>query len=452
MTDWDRVRVLWPDHYGLARGKYVPIRLAHQGANHCVCVFALGYDRSMAPAPGAYLLEGLPDTHVSFDTADIRQGWDDDATGVVIGDLTMHGEPLPVSPREALRRAVADWEALGYSPKVGLEFEAYVFSGGMETPRPYDTPHSMVYGTGPGSDPAGVIASLVRRAEAVGIAVESVNAEYDEGQFELTLEYGDALAAVDDAFLFRLLARESVLTATDSAGRPLGLDLTFLGKPFPGVSGTGIHVNLSLADAEGDNAFSDVSGAHGMSDLARGCLAGLIRHHRGMTALAAPTVNAYRRLRPGEINGYWANWGVEHRCAGNRVPSGAGPGMRIESRIGDGAANPYLLVAAVLQAARLGVAGGLECPDPLTADGFDEINTDVRCAHSLSEALDDMEADKALCEAVGSEVCANFVFNKREEWGRYTAEAGDEVVADWDVITGTEPLSQWELKQYLPYH
>ncbi len=452
MTDWDRVRVLWPDHFGLARGKYVPIRLAHQGANHCVCVFALGYDRSMAPAPGAYLLEGLPDTHVSFDAADVRQGWDDDATGVVIGDLTMHGEPLPVSPREALRRAVADWEALGYSPKVGLEFEAYVFNGDMETPRPYDTPRSMVYGTGPGSDPAGVITSLVRRAEAIGIAVESVNAEYDEGQFELTLEYGDALAAVDDAFLFRLLARESVLTATDSAGRPLGLDLTFLGKPFPGVSGSGIHVNLSLADADGNNAFSDAGGAHGMSDVARGSLAGLIRHHRGMTALAAPTVNAYRRLRPGEINGYWANWGVEHRCAGNRVPGSAGPGMRIESRIGDGAANPYLLVAAVLQAARLGVADGLECPDPLTADGFEEINTDVRCAHSLNEALDDMEVDEALCAAVGSEVCANFVFNKREEWGRYLAEAGDEVVADWDAIDGTEPLSQWELRQYLRYH
>ncbi|MCE2512889.1 MAG: hypothetical protein J4F50_10135, partial [Acidimicrobiia bacterium] len=78
----------------------------------------------------------------------------------------------------------------------------------------------MVYGTGPGSDPAGVITSLVRRAEAVGMAVESVNAEYDEGQFELTLEYGDALPAVDDAFLFRLLARETVLTATDAAGRP----------------------------------------------------------------------------------------------------------------------------------------------------------------------------------------------------------------------------------------
>ncbi len=452
MSDWDRIRVLWPDHLGLARGKYLPARLAHRGTGHCVCVFALGYDRSLLPAPGAYLLEGLPDTQVSFDPDTVQQGWDDESTGVVIGDLRMHGEALPVSPREALRRAVADWEALGYTPKVGIELEAYVFSGGLDDPRPYETPRSMVYGTGVGSDPHGVITKLVRRAEASGIAVESVNAEFDEGQFELTLEYGDAMWAVDNAFLFRLLARETVLTSTDASGRPLDLDLTFLGKPFGGVSGTGVHVNLSLADAEGNNAMSDEAGAAGMSDLARGCMGGLLHHHRGMTALAAPTVNAYRRLRPGDLNGYWANWGVEHRCVGNRVPRGAGAHMRIESRIGDGAANLHTLVATVLQAARLGFVGGLECPEPLTGDGFEEVDTDVHCAHSLSAALDDMEADEALCEAVGSELCANFVFNKRAEWDRYIAEAGDEAVDDWDAIDGTEPLTQWELKQYLPYH
>ena len=169
-----------------------------------------------------------------------------------------------------------------------------------------------------------------------------------------------------------------------------------------------------------------------------------------MTALAAPTVNAYRRLRHGELNGYWANWGVEHRCAGNRVPRGPGSHMRIESRIGDGTANVHTLVATVLQAARLGVVGGLECPDPMTTDGFDEVNTDVHCAHSLSAALDDMEADEALCEAVGSELCANFVFNKRAEWDRYTAGAGDDAVGDWDAITGTEPLTEWSSSSTCP--
>ena len=443
MTDWDRIRVLWPDHLGLARGKYLPARLAHKGTSHCVTVFALGYDRSMVPAPGAYLLEGLPDMQVSFDEADVRQGWDDGATGVVVGDASMHGEPHPVYSRHALRRAVAEWEAMGYTLQVGLELEAYVFSGGLASPMPYATPGSMVYGTGVGSDPTGVITEVVRQAEASGIPMESVNAEYDEGQFELTLEYGDAMRAADDAFLFRVMARETVQTAADRNGGPLGLDLTFLGKPFANISGNGVHVNFSMLDAEGRNALVDVSDPDGVSALARGCLAGLVQHHRGMTALSAPTVNAYRRLRPAQLNGYWANWGVEHRCAGNRVPRTAGPSMRIESRIGDGAANIHTLVATVLQAARLGVAGGLVCPDPLTGDGFEEINTDIHCAHSLSEALDDMEADEALCEAVGAELCANFVVNKRAEWDRYISEVASD---------DPETITDWEMRQYLPYH
>jgi len=408
-----------------------------------VTVFALGYDRSMAPAPGAYLFDGLPDMQVSFDEADVRQGWDDPATGVVVADASMHGEPHPVSPRHALRRAVADWEALGYVPKVGIELEAYVFSGGLDNPVPYPTPSSMVYGTGIGSDPSGVVTSVIRRAEVSGIATESVNAEFDEGQFELTLEYGDALRAVDDVFLFRVLARETVQTAVNAQGEPLGVDLTFLGKPFPGISGRGVHVNISRQDAEGRHSFVDPSAPHGLSQLARNCLGGLIAHHRGMTALCAPTVNAYRRLRPAQLNGYWANWGVEHRCAGNRVPRTTGPAMRIESRIGDGAANVYTLTATVLQAARLGVLDALECGEPLTGNGFDEINTDVHCAHSLSDALDDMEADEALIEAVGVDLCENFVVNKRAEWDRYITAAGSD---DPDTITA------WELNEYLPYH
>lgn len=441
---WDRIRALWPDHLGLARGKYLPVRLARRGTGHCVSTFILGYDRSMFPGPGGYLLEGLPDVLATFEESDVRQGWDDAATGVVVADLSMHGEPYAVSPRHALSRAVADWRALGYEPEVGIELEAYVFTHTPEGPKPYDTPSSMVYGTGLGSDPAGVITDVFRQAEASGIPMESVNAEFDEGQFELTLEHRDALTAADDAFLFRVLARETVLSATDAAGRLRGLDLTFLGKPFAGVSGSGVHVNFSLNDDEGRNAFAAHGG--GLSDLAKRCLAGLVAHHKPMTALCAPTVNAYRRLRPAELNGYWANWGYEHRCVGNRVPETSGPGVRIESRIGDGAANIHTLIATVLQAARLGVAGGLDLPEPETGDGFEEVNTNVHCAHSLAEALDDLEADPALRSAVGAELVDNFIANKREEWGRYAAAVAP---SDPAAVTG---ITDWELSEYLSYH
>lgn len=434
---YERIRLLWPDHLGLARGKYLPAHLAEQGTNHCVSTFALGYDRSLIPAPGSYLLEGLRDIHASFDPATVRPGWEDDRTGVAVGHLDMDGAPYTYASRHALEMAIAAWKGLGYGVKVGLELEAYVLEpegdGGW---RRWRTPRSMVYGTGPGSDPAGLLDGIMDAAATSKFRIESINAEFDESQFELTLEHDDALRAVDDAFLFRVMAREVALSR--------GLDLTFMGKPFSGVAGNGLHVNFSLSDAAGNNAMVETTASDGLSALVKSCLAGLVAHHQGLTPLCAPTVNAYRRLQPGELNGYWANWGYEHRCAANRIPGDRGPATRIENRIGDGSANLHLATAAVLQAARLGVADRLPCPEPLTTDGFEEINTDVCSAPDLARALVHLQADEALVNAVGTDVVENFVANKEAEWDRYIEAVGSDSPGD--------QVTQWELDQYLMYH
>lgn len=437
MNAYDRYRVMWPDHLGLARGKYLPARLAEKGTGHCVTTFALGYDRSMIPAPGSYLLEGLKDVWATMDPDSIKPSWEDDRTGVAVAHLDFEGSPYSFAPRHALQTAVADWAELGYSVKVGIELEAYVMEpdddGGWKR---WDTPRSMVYGTGPGSDPDGVIDDIMWTAERSGFKPESINAEFDEAQFELTLEYDDALKAVDDIFLFRVMAREVALAH--------GLDLTFLGKPFPGVAGSGVHVNFSLVDEHGNNGLIDGDAEDGLSALAKGCLAGLVEHHRGMTALCVPTVNGYRRLQPGELNGYWANWGFEHRCAGNRIPDVGGPGTRIENRLPDGSANIHLAVATVLQAARLGVVNSLPCPDPMIEDGFEEVNTDVHSAENLQDALADLAADTELQAAVGQDVCDNFLANKHAEWERFIAAEGS--------YEGGDQATAWELDEYLMYH
>ncbi len=437
MTEYDRIRVVWPDHLGIPRGKYLPAHLAHRGTAHCASTFSLGYDRSMFPAPGSYLLEGLKDVFSTFDPEEVHPGWEDEHTGVAVGHLDFEGEPYTFSARYALQRAVAAWEELGYTPKVGLELEAYVLepdgAGGW---RPWDTPRSFVYATGLAADPTGLIADIMRTAAASDFRVESINAEFDEGQFELTLQYDDALRAADDAFLFRIMAREKALAQ--------GLDLTFMGKPFTGVSGSGVHVNFSFVDGDGKNVLSDHAAPDGLSKLAKSCLAGLVEHHQGMTAVCAPTVNAYRRLQPGELNGYWANWGYEHRCAGNRVPETHGPGTRIENRLSDGSVNTHLAIAAVLQAARLGLADELECPEPLTGDGFEEINTDIASAPNLAIALEHLAADQALVEAVGADVCENFIANKEMEWDRYIAAVGED--------KGGGEVTDWEISEYLMYH
>jgi glutamine synthetase len=437
MTDYERIRVMWPDHLGLPRGKYLPAEVAERGTGHCATVFALGYDRSMIPAPGSYLQEGLIDVHSSFEPGSVRPGWEDDLTGVAVGHLTLRGEPFPFAARHVLQQAVAAWAELGYRVNVGLELEAYLMEpeegGGW---RRYRNPRAMVYGTGPSNDPDGVIDAIMRTARRCVLRIDSVNAEFDESQYELTLRYSDALSAADEAFLFRIMARETALRC--------GFDLTFLGKPFDGLSGSGVHVNLSLVDGDGHNALSDPAAGDGLSGLARQCLAGLCAHHQALTAVCAPTVNAYRRLQPASLSGYWANWGYDHRCVANRIPAARGDATRIESRLGDGAANIHLAVAAVLTGARLGAVGALDCPEAETGDGFDTVNTEVCSAPNLSAAIDHLEADTAFTTALGRDVVANFVANKRAEWERFTAAE--------ESFDGAGPVTAWELDEYLPYH
>jgi len=437
MTDYERFRVMWPDHLGLARGKYLPAALADRGTGHCVTTFGLGYDRSMTPAPGAYLLEGLIDVRSTFDRATVRPGWEDDITGVAVGDLTIRGEVYTVSSRHVLKQAVAAWAKLGYTVNVGIETEAYLLQpDGDGRWKRYDNPRALVYGTGPANDPHGVIDEIMLTASRCGFRPESINAEFDESQYELTLEYSDALRAADDVFMFRIMAREIALKH--------GLDLTFLGKPFDDISGSGIHVNFSLVDTDGDNAIHDPAADDGISAIARRCTAGMLAHHQSITAVCAPTVNAYRRLQPASLSGFWANWGYDHRCVAVRVPPERGPGSRLESRVADGAVSIHLAVAAVLTAARLGVENELECPPAETGNGFYDVNTDVCAAPNLSIALDQLEADAAFVEALGPDLIANFVAIKRAEWDRFVEAEGS--------FDGEGPVTDWELNEYLPYH
>ena len=418
MSDYERIRVLFCDHLNLARGKYLPRSVAESGsARHCVGVYALDYTRALMDAPGCGMSEGFPDMEAVFDLAQVRPGWEP-GTGVVVADLEREGRPFELCARGALKRAIERWREKGLSPSIGIELEAYVFqrdaSGGWT---PYHTPGAYVYGTGPAVDPEGLIDAVWAEAQACGFPVEAINSEYDWPQFELTLRYRDALGAIDDAFLFRLMAREVVAKR--------GYLLTFMPKPISGRSGSGLHVNLSLADGSGGNAFADPAQEDGLSALARQCIAGLLHHHRSMSALLAPTVNSYRRLRPASLAGYWANWGYDHRGVTVRVPGERGPATRLEHRLGDGAANPYVAAATALHAARLGVEHGYALPAAETGDGLETVDTDVRVPENLGAALDVLEGDGALASALGERLVANFIGIKRKEWDDFLGHTTD---------------------------
>ena len=471
-----RVRALWPDHLGLARGKVLDASILdapEPGTGHCRAAFALGLDREMVPYEDSGVLEGLPDLRAVFDPAAVRPAWPPGSDlGVVVADLEAAGAagapvaPVARSPRALLKKAISQFTADAFHPVVGIELEAFLLQPSPDAPgwRPLDTPGHRVYGAGPLADPPGVFDRVLAAADAAGIVVESFHGEYDEGQFELTLQKKEALAAADEAFLLRLLAREVAATA--------GFHLTFLGKPFTDRGGCGLHVNLSLetgVDTEVEagveeapaaataaplapppdapsspanrppvrrrNAFADPEGPDGLAPVAWRALAGLLRHHAGLAAVLAPTVNAYRRLRPGQMSGYYANWGRDHRGVAVRVPPERGAAARLEHRLADGACGAHVAVAAVLLAARLGIERGADPPPPETADCVTTPSKAPTVAPDLAAALDDLEADRALVSALGEDFVRMHCAVKRAEWERYRAHTSD-----------------WELREYLPHY
>jgi glutamine synthetase len=289
-----------------------------------------------------------------------------------------------------------------------------------------DTPGAFVYGTGSAVDPVGLVDAIWEACALADIPLESVNSEYDTPQFEFTLQYRDALRAADDAFLFKVLARE--------VAQRMGLLVTFMGKPLSDRGGSGLHVNFSFTDKSGENAINDGAAADGISTLAKHAIGGLLEHHQALAGLCAPTVNAYKRLRPASLSGYWANWGYDHRGATIRVPGERGRGARLEHRLSDGAAVVHTAVAAVLQAARLGAEAQRDPGPPEGGNGLDTIDATVGVPASLALALDALETDTALSDAVGAELVAQHVAIKRTEWESFLAATTD-----------------WELREYLPF-
>ena len=411
-----RTRVLFSDLLNLPRGKYVPVDVAAGGKiGFARGAFATTFDRDLLAVPGTGVHEGLPDMQLHLD-ATRRDSWQD-GTEIALGDLYADGAPFALCPRHTLKHAIAGWQDMGMTPMVGLELEAFVFQRDADGVfRPYDTPGAFVYGTGPQNDPAGLTDAIWARAAAVGLPLESVNGEYDNGQFEMTLRFDDALKACDDAFLFRLMARELAFEK--------GYILTFMPKPIPERGGSGLHVNFSFVDAKGRNVIAP-DGT--LSDLAGQAVGGLVHHHEAMAGLLAPTVNSYDRLGPASMAGYWANWAEDHRLVTTRTSTESATSARLEHRMADSSANPYLAVATVLQAAMLGVRAGLPLPKAEDLDGLENIRATRHAPASLTRALDALEKNRLLTDAIGSLLIEAHLVMKRDEVKRLAGRSKEDI-------------------------
>jgi glutamine synthetase len=203
-----------------------------------------------------------------------------------------------------------------------------------------------------------------------------------------------------------------------------GYILTFMPKPIPERGGSGLHVNFSFADSNGQNMVAP-DGV--LSAAASQAVAGLVHHHEAMAGLLAPTVNSYDRLGPGSMAGYWANWAEDHRLVTTRTSTDSPASARLEHRMADSSANPYLAVATVLQAALSGVRAGLPLPRAEDLDGLENVRATRHAPASLRRALDALEKDKALVAAIGPLLVEAHLVLKRDEVKRLNGRSKEDI-------------------------
>jgi glutamine synthetase len=280
------------------------------------------------------------------------------------------------------------------------------------------------------------IERLVDTLKRAGFDVYQVDHEDANGQFEVNFTYTDCLTTADRMVFFRMAAGE--------IARELGLLCSFMPKPVSDRTGSGMHMHASLTDAKNPNLFLDRSDGRklGLSQLAYQFLGGIMAHAPALTALVAPTVNSYKRLVVGRSfsGATWApayiSYGDNNRSCMVRIPYG-----RLEIRLIDSSANPYLATAGVIAAGLDGVDRKLDPGEPHNFNHYDLGEMELRSRgiktlpQSLPEALDALQADKLFHEMLGAEFVAEFIRLKRMEWVDYHRHVSD-----------------WEVKRYLEFY
>jgi len=356
-------------------------------------------------------------------------------------DVTVEGEEWPYCPRTILRRMLARARDKGYEFKMGLELEYFLVKqlddGSIEIADRYDTLEKPCYD----------IAGLTRRYDFLTTVSKNCNDlgwgnyandhEDANGQFEQNFTYADALTSCDRAIFFRYMVH--------TLAQQQGLLATFMPKPFTDLTGNGCHFHLSLWNGE-TNLFLDEDDARGLglSETAYHFIGGLKKHAKAYSAVTAPTVNSYKRLKLGSTSSgatwspVWISYGYNNRTQMLRIPA---PG-RVEDRTVDGSCNPYLAAAVILAAGIDGIENRIDPGEPnsenLYAIPYDELRARglETLPTNLLNATNELERDDVIREALGEarneDYVDYFIRVKRDEWSRYH-----------------EQVTPWEIREYL---
>jgi glutamine synthetase len=396
----------------------LPVAAEH-GLAFCRAVYHTSPMGDVVPVQGG-LDQGLPDIIVRPDLATVTPLPWEPAAAWCLGDAaTPDGRPAPESPRAVVRRVHERVRSLGYSLVCGPELEFYLCepdgAGGW---RRYADDPGNVYVVGRKGDPQGLLLHMLRQLRDAGLRVTAANHEFSPGQFEINLGHSGLPDAADRSFRLK--------SAVQEIARQRGLLATFMAKPFNDEGGSGFHVHVSVAADGGENVFGDPDGPDGLSAAGRHAVGGVLRHATALSALLNPTINSFKRFGPDTLAPWLIDWGLDNRSAMVRIPPERGQAARMEVRLGDATANPYLAMAALGAAVYLGIQDKAEPPDKLEGYGYDAGRSPV-LPMRLGAALDALESDHELTEVLGEYFVTSFLTYKRNEIERF-----ERFVTDWE--------------------
>ena len=336
-----------------------------------------------------------------------------------------NGKPFEGDPRYVLRRQLDIAKEMGFKMNVGPELEFFLFekqNGGSAT-IPHD--YGGYFDLGPLDLAEDVRREIVRALTQMGFTIEASHHEVARGQHEIDFVYDDALKNADKVVTFKYVTKTIAMQA--------GLRATFMPKPIYGASGTGMHANISLFRGL-ENAFFDPDTDMNISDLARFFVGGLIEHACAITAIANPLINSYKRLVSGYEAPVYITWSGPNRSSLIRIPAGRGLSTRLEFRSPDPTCNPYLTFAVILAAGLDGIKRGIDPGEPVDLNVYhltaaERKSMDIKTLPAnLKEALDYLEADKVIRDALGEHVYENIMRLGLSEW-----EAYNTFVHPWEI-------------------
>ena len=337
------------------------------------------------------------------------------------------GTPFSGDPRNNLKRVVKEMQKMGFkSFNIGPEPEFFLFKtddNGNPTTNLNDKEN--YFDMEPADLGEDCRRDIVLALEKMGFDVEAAHHEVAPGQHEVDFKYSNALEAADNIQTFKLVVK--------TIAKKYGLHATFMPKPLSGINGSGMHLNMSLFTQDGKNAFYDENDKDQLSETAYHFLGGLMKHARSYTAIVNPIVNSYKRLVPGYEAPVYVAWSTSNRSPLVRIPNDRGMGTRLELRSADPAANPYLAIAAVLEAGLDGLRNNLPPVHNVDENIYDMTVKErkskgiVNLPDTLHSALKDLADDEVIKGSMGEHLYQSFEEAKTREYDAYRAH-----VSDWE--------------------